>query len=137
MKCSKCGHETREGMLFCTSCGARIQPEDAAVVPEDRSEYRVVFERLNRIGAIVNAFVFKIDGVAKCRLKNGESKELRLSKGKHQVEISIFLCKSKKFELDVNGDRHIKCYYSTGKGMLLNPMLFSMIAVEDEKGVRL
>ncbi len=139
MKCQHCENEILEGMVFCTVCGTKIQQAEinTAQPQAERGEYRVVFERLKRFGAAVSTFVVKVDGIERCRLNNGETKEIRLVKGYHQVEISIFLCKPTKLTINVNGDRHLKCFYGTGKAMVLNPMLAQAIIVEDENGVRL
>lgn len=137
MKCNHCGQDIPTGMLFCTSCGARIQPAESAKVAQDKREYRVVFERLSKFYGMAQSFAVKIDGIEVCRLRNGETKEIRLAKGTHQVVIALLGTKSKRFDLNVNGDQHIKCYASLAKGAIVNPLLFTPIMVENANGIRL
>lgn len=49
----------------------------------------------------------------------------------------MLLCRPRSFSLEVDRERRITCYYATGKAMLLNPMVASLIVAEDERGTRL
>lgn len=136
MKCNRCGHEIAEGMHFCTQCGARLSQEEPRQTAGDKSEYRVVFERKNALYALFQAIVVKVDHAEVCRLKNGETKEVRVARGTHEVEFSIFCTKPKKITVDVNDDLYFRCYGSVAGG-LTNPLLFTPIVVENKDGMSL
>lgn len=136
MKCGRCGHEVAEGMRFCTNCGVRLEQGEPRQAAGEKSEYRVVFERVNKFYGMAQKFVVKVDDAEVCQLKNGETKEVRLAKGRHSVTISMLGTRSRKFVLDVNEDQHIRCYGSAAKGMT-NPLLFTPIVAENRDGVRL
>jgi len=137
MKCNHCGQELADGLRFCTRCGTKVQLAVSNAVQEAGDEFRVVFERPEQWSVRGYTFVVKVDGVEKCRLKNGEAKEVLLSRGTHQITISIIMCKSKKFTLEVNRDRRIECSYAVGKAAMLNPLLFCPIVAKGENGIKL
>lgn len=137
MRCPQCGKEILSGMKFCPGCGVSVTQTEKTSSSSNENLCRVVFERCNSFTVMFNDFVIKVNGKERIRLKNAETKEIRLPKGAYPIEIGVFGCKPLKFDLIVDRDRHIKCSYSPLKGGLLNPWIVTKIVAKDENGVEL
>ena len=85
MFCTNCGKEIPDSSQFCEYCGKSTQSK-----PQSTKNIQVTIQRRKRFtGCAIPMSVF-IDNQKVAKLKNGESTQIEVPAGKHQVIVEFW-----------------------------------------------
>ncbi len=85
MICRNCGKEIQEGSKFCTFCGYKFE-EDQVAQPNIQN-VKLIFTRKSKIVGMAMSMNISIDKNKVAVLKNGQTQEIEVSLGQHEIII--------------------------------------------------
>lgn len=116
MFCTNCGKEIPNSSQFCEYCGKTTQNNNTENTTQDKSQsiklLQVTVKRRKKYtGCLVPMYVY-IDNQKVAKLKNGESTQIKVPTGKHQVIVEFWNGVSKT-EVDFS-EKYSKMYLEIG-----------------------
>lgn len=105
MFCSKCGNEIAAKAKFCSKCGQPVKPSaNEAVTPGNGGGFTLTINRAKQWFAVNPAIKIVIDGSAEYKIDNGETLDIPVSAGAHNI---AFSCSIRNKIVNVNVTNHV------------------------------
>lgn len=80
-KCIKCDKEYEDDVNYCSLCGDNLTQSNRNAILE--------LYRVSRFYCMMNSFSIYLDGKEICKLKNGQKLQVKITDGKHNLEVQI------------------------------------------------
>lgn len=116
MFCRKCGCEIPNDSLFCPKCGAQL--DGGSIRPSMQTTHKLIIDRRSEVYIANPPIKVLIDGNTRLSVGNGQTVEVELTNGHHEVCFTSSIRKA-SLSLDINKDTVVEIGWNRLTGKLV------------------